>query len=91
MWDLAFFGRQDRVSRLSTEIPLTHARVEWWQRRLKEVIVHVNTTWPGVPLWLRKLHRVGPVGPASCASFTSSLRSSPLSLALGEPLLPSGC
>lgn len=91
VWDLAFFGRQDRVSRLSTEIPLTHARVEWWQRRLKEVIGHVNTTWPGVPLWLRKLHRVGPVGPASCASFTSSLRASPLSLALGEPLLPSGC
>lgn len=66
VWDLAFFGRQDRVSHLSTEIPLTHERIEWWQNRLKSVIQRVNETWPGVPIWLRKLHRVGPVGGASC-------------------------
>ncbi|BGP19478.1 hypothetical protein JCM10213v2_007573 [Rhodosporidiobolus nylandii] len=65
LWDLAFFGRQDRVAHLSTEIPLTHARVEWWQRRLKSLLSHVNETWPGAPIWVRKLHRVGPVGGAS--------------------------
>ncbi|GAA5865796.1 hypothetical protein JCM1840_006249, partial [Sporobolomyces johnsonii] len=65
LWDLAFFGRQDRVAHKSTEQPFTHERVEWWQRRMKEVLGHVNQTWPGVPIWLRKLHRVGPVGGAS--------------------------
>ncbi|BGP57807.1 hypothetical protein JCM8202v2_005454 [Rhodotorula sphaerocarpa] len=65
LWDLAFFGRQDRVSHLSTEIPLTHQRVEWWQRRMKQLIKHVSDTWPRVPIWVRKLHRVGPVGGAS--------------------------
>lgn len=69
MWDLAFFGRQDRVSHLSTEIPLTHQRVEWWQRRMKQLIKHVSDTWPRVPIWVRKLHRVGPVGGASCESW----------------------
>lgn len=66
VWDLAFFGRQDRISHLSTEIPLTHERVEWWQRRMKHLLSHVTKTWPGVPVWVRKLHRVGPVGGASC-------------------------
>ncbi|GAA5912095.1 uncharacterized protein JCM6883_007109 [Sporobolomyces salmoneus] len=65
LWDLAFFGRQDRVSHTSTEQPLTHARVEWWQRRMRTLLAHVNETWPGIPIWLRKLHRVGPVGGAS--------------------------
>ncbi|GAA5932462.1 hypothetical protein JCM1841_000589 [Sporobolomyces salmonicolor] len=65
LWDLAFFGRQDRVAHKSTEQPFTHERVEWWQRRMKELLRHVNQTWPGVPIWLRKLHRVGPVGGAS--------------------------
>ncbi|GAA6063029.1 hypothetical protein JCM10212_001008 [Sporobolomyces blumeae] len=65
LWDLAFFGRQDRVSHTSTEEPFTHGRVEWWQRRMKDVLRHVNETWPGVPVWMRKLHRVGPVGGAS--------------------------
>jgi hypothetical protein len=66
VWDLAFFGRQDRVSHTSTEQPLTHARVEWWQHRMRALLAHVNKTWPDVPIWLRKLHRVGPVGGASC-------------------------
>ncbi|GAA5876797.1 hypothetical protein JCM3774_003476 [Rhodotorula dairenensis] len=65
LWDLAFFGRQDRISHLSTEIPLTHERVEWWQRRMKNLLSHVSKTWPDVPVWVRKLHRVGPVGGAS--------------------------
>lgn len=81
VWDLAFFGRQDRVSHLSTEIPLTPERIEWWQNRFKSVIHRVNETWPGVPIWLRKLHRVGPVGGASCtlpscSNQLSALRSS---------------
>ncbi|KAI5475512.1 hypothetical protein MNV49_001326 [Pseudohyphozyma bogoriensis] len=65
LWDLAFFGRQDRVSKLSSEIPLTHHRIQWWQERLLHLIEHVNTTWPDTPIWLRKLHRVGPVRGAS--------------------------
>lgn len=36
------------------------------------VISHINSTWPGTPIWMRKLHRVGPVGGASCSSFPSS-------------------
>jgi hypothetical protein len=71
VWDLAFFGRQDRVAHLSTEIPLTPERIEWWQKRMQSVIKRVNETWPGVPIWLRKLHRVGPVGGASCKSPAS--------------------
>lgn len=67
VWDLAFFGRQDRITHLSTEIPFTHKRVEWWQKRMRDLVRHVNGTWEGVPIWLRKLHRVGPVGGASCA------------------------
>ncbi|ORY41111.1 hypothetical protein BCR35DRAFT_311378 [Leucosporidium creatinivorum] len=65
LWDLAFFGRQDRVSKLSTEIPLTQERIIWWQARMTHLVDHVRETWPGVPVWLRKLHRVGPVGGAS--------------------------
>lgn len=65
LWDLAFFGRKDRSASLSTEISLSHERIMWWQRRMKKVIQHVELTFPGVPLWYRKLHRVGPVGGAS--------------------------
>ena len=72
VWDLAFFGRKDRSASLSTEISLSHERIMWWQRRMKKVIQHVELTFPGVPLWYRKLHRVGPVGGASCTSSLSS-------------------
>ncbi|KAM0746927.1 hypothetical protein T439DRAFT_329199 [Meredithblackwellia eburnea MCA 4105] len=65
LWDLAFFGRQDRVRKLSSEIPLTHQRLLWWQKRMTDLLHHVNQTWPGTPIWLRKLHRVGPVDGAS--------------------------
>lgn len=33
---------------------------------MRALLAHVNQTWPGVPIWMRKLHRVGPVGGASC-------------------------
>jgi hypothetical protein len=35
---------------------------------MKHLLKHVTETWPGVPVWMRKLHRVGPVGGASCES-----------------------
>lgn len=73
VWDLAFFGRQDRSNELSTEIPLNHARVAWWQKRMVNLLHHVQDTWPDVPVWLRKLHRVGPVSGASCAFPPSSV------------------
>lgn len=59
------------MRQLSTEIPLTHQRMTWWQNRMTHLLDHVNTTWPGTPVWMRKLHRVGPVGGASCASPAS--------------------
>lgn len=33
---------------------------------MTHLVDHVRETWPGVPVWMRKLHRVGPVGGASC-------------------------
>lgn len=35
---------------------------------MKHLLKHVTETWPDVPVWVRKLHRVGPVGGASCES-----------------------
>lgn len=82
VWDLAFFGRQDRISHLSTEVPLNHERVEWWQRRMKHLLKHVTETWPDVPVWVRKLHRVGPVGGASCEFLFAALPGSLVSQAV---------
>ena len=69
VWDLAFFGRQDRALEASTEAPLDHQRVRWWQARMTAVLERINETWPGVPIWVRKLHRVGPVAGKSCQSL----------------------
>jgi len=69
LWDLAFFGRQDRSNGLSAEMPLAPERVEWWQRRYRHLVKHIKRTWPNTPLWLRKLHRVGPLGSASSTDW----------------------
>ncbi|KAM0786895.1 hypothetical protein ACM66B_002319 [Microbotryomycetes sp. NB124-2] len=69
LWDLAFFGRQDKMKRMSTEIPLNHDRVQWWQSRMKHLIEHVRKTWPNTPIWMRKLHRVGPLGAHSSSDW----------------------
>lgn len=63
MWDLALFGRQDKEADLDTSEPLSVPQQDWWQERLRSVIEKVQTTWGvDVPLWLRKLHRVGEGG-----------------------------
>lgn len=60
VWDLAYFGRQDRVSHTSTEEPLSEQRLAQWQLRMTSTIRKIKATWPGVPIVFRKLHRVGP-------------------------------
>ena len=60
MWDMAFFGRQDKASSTSTNTPLSDERLGQWQKRMVSTIRKVKETWPGVPIVLRKLHRVGP-------------------------------
>lgn len=60
MWDLAFFGRQDKASSTSTNTPLADERLAQWQMRMLSTVKKVKETWPGVPIVLRKLHRVGP-------------------------------
>ncbi|SCZ97355.1 BZ3500_MvSof-1268-A1-R1_Chr4-2g07159 [Microbotryum saponariae] len=65
LWDLAFFGRQDRAWQQSSEAPLSNERVRFWVKRAAQILEHTCKTWPGTPVWYRKLHRVGPVGQAS--------------------------
>ena len=59
MWDLAFFGRQDKATSTSTNTPLADERLVQWQNRMTSMIRKVKVTWPGVPIVLRKSHRVG--------------------------------
>lgn len=42
---------------------------------MRHLIRHVHKTWPNTPIWMRKLHRVGPVGGASCERADLSSRS----------------
>ncbi|SCV69242.1 BQ2448_2262 [Microbotryum intermedium] len=72
LWDLAFFGRQDRAWQQSSEAPLSNERVRVWVKRAAQILEHTRKTWPGIPVWYRKLHRVGPVGQASSLSVSTS-------------------
>ncbi|KDE04566.1 hypothetical protein MVLG_05034 [Microbotryum lychnidis-dioicae p1A1 Lamole] len=65
LWDLDFFGRQDRAWQESSEAPLSNERVRFWVKRAAQILEHTRKTWPGTPVWYRKLHRVGPVDQAS--------------------------
>ncbi|KAG0142655.1 hypothetical protein CROQUDRAFT_681373 [Cronartium quercuum f. sp. fusiforme G11] len=59
LWDLAFFGRQNRQANQTTESPLTAIQLDWWQNRMRSVIRTLKVTWPNTPIWIRNTHRVG--------------------------------
>jgi hypothetical protein len=59
VWDLAFFGRRDRLAERSLDEPLDRERMEWWMTRMRSVIARVRDRWPHVPVWYRKMHRIG--------------------------------
>lgn len=59
MWDLALFGRQDTRRQVDTSTPIDEQRVRWWFKRMGLTIKAVQEAWPGVPIWIRVIHRVG--------------------------------
>lgn len=75
MWDLAYFGRKDRRTDLSSDLPLTPERLEWYRQRLTNTLLHLQRTYPKTPLWIRGIHRVGTSGDS--ASSTSRALYSP--------------
>lgn len=53
---------------------------------MTNLLGHIEETWPGVPIWMRKLHRVGPVGGASCESLCEEGRGTTFLTLLDCPL-----
>jgi hypothetical protein len=68
-------GRQDSIAGDSTALPIGKERVDWWLDRMRSIVAHLREACcvrrahhmtalsvfadPGVPIWLRLIHRVG--------------------------------
>jgi hypothetical protein len=44
---------------ISTSVSLSAERLDYYKSRLRAIVLATQAAWPGVPLRLRKLHRVG--------------------------------